>query len=95
MLMASLSILAGAFVWTILDGPAEPRREAALASGPGDTLPPLSELESELVARRLRQELDVEAFHGAGDGHWDVARHARAIEEARLEKARRAQRWVS
>jgi hypothetical protein len=71
-------------VWWLLDQPSPAQMTGALEDG---APPPLSELEAELVARRLRAELDAEALAGRGDGAWDEERHARALLEARRTKA--------
>jgi hypothetical protein len=82
-MLVALALSTALLVWWLLDQPSP--AEMTLEDG---ALPPLSELEAELVARRLRAELDAEALAGRGEGAWDEARHARALLEARRAKAR-------
>jgi hypothetical protein len=87
-MLVALALSTALAVWWLLDQPSPARLTNALEDG---ALPPLSELESELVGRRLRAELDAEAQSGRGDGAWDEERHARARLQARRLKGARAQ----
>jgi hypothetical protein len=82
-----IALATALLVWWLLDQPSPAAMSRTIEER---QLLPLSELEAELVARRLRDELDAEARTGRGDGAWDEVRHARALADARRQKSGQA-----